>query len=116
MLKAKLQPKNFWQFLDCFFELSTHQQLLKPITQTGERFALMYEVLLHPDAQKVYINADKALAKKIARCLQQLEQTPRSHLNIKVLKGDYRVIYSVDDDILQVFIVAIPHRSEAYEP
>jgi len=37
----------------------------------------MYEVVLHPDAQKVYINADKALAKKIARCLQQLEQTPR---------------------------------------
>ena len=36
----------------------------------------MYEVILHPDAQKVYINADKALAKKIARCLQQLEQTP----------------------------------------
>ncbi|MEH2210205.1 type II toxin-antitoxin system RelE family toxin [Nostoc sp.] len=49
----------------------------------------MYEVLLHPDAQKVYVNADKALAKKIARCLQQLEQTPRSHPNIKALKGDY---------------------------
>jgi mRNA interferase RelE/StbE len=29
----------------------------------------MYEVV-HPDAQKVYINADTALAKKIARCLQ----------------------------------------------
>ncbi len=39
----------------------------------------MYEVLLHPDAQEVYINADKALAKKIARCLQHLEQIPRSH-------------------------------------
>ncbi len=49
----------------------------------------MYEVLLHPDAQKVYINADKALAKKIARCLQQLEQTSHSHPNVKALKGDY---------------------------
>jgi mRNA interferase RelE/StbE len=49
----------------------------------------MYEVILHPDAQKVYINADKALAKKIARCLQQLEQTPQSHPNIKALKRDY---------------------------
>lgn len=44
----------------------------------------MYEVLLHPDAQKVYVNADKALGKKIARCFEQLEQTPRSHPNIKV--------------------------------
>lgn len=86
----------------------------------------MYEVLLHPDAQKTYINADKSLAKKIARCLQQLEQTPRSHPNIKALKGafagyyryrigDYRVIYSVDDGIVQVFVIAIVHRSEAYE-
>ncbi|MEH2180261.1 type II toxin-antitoxin system RelE family toxin [Nostoc sp.] len=45
----------------------------------------MYEVVLHPDAQKVYIHADKALAKKIARCLQQLEQTPQLHPNIKAL-------------------------------
>ena len=86
----------------------------------------MYEVLLHPDAQKVYTNADKTLAKKIARCLQQLEQTPVSHPNVKALKGDYagyyryrmgeyRVIYSVDDEIVQVIVVAIAHRSEVYE-
>lgn len=87
----------------------------------------MYEVLLHPDAQKVYANADKALVKKIARCLQQLEQSPRSHPNIKALKGDYtgfyryrigdyRVIYSVEDQRVQVFVIAIAHRSQAYEP
>ncbi|MGL5834218.1 MAG: type II toxin-antitoxin system RelE family toxin [Waterburya sp.] len=87
----------------------------------------MYKVLLHPDAQKVYIKADKALAKKIARCLQQIEQTPRTHPNIKALKGhyagyyryrigDYRIIYSINDELEQVFVVAIAHRSEAYEP
>ncbi|MDZ8068264.1 MAG: type II toxin-antitoxin system RelE/ParE family toxin [Nostoc sp. DedQUE08] len=87
----------------------------------------MYEVILHPDVQEVYVNADKALAKKIARCLQQLEQTPRSHPNIKALKGDYtgyyryrigdyRVIYSIDDEVVQVLVVAIAHRSEVYKP
>jgi len=87
----------------------------------------MYDVLLHPDAQKVYLSADKALAKKIARCLQQLEQTPRSHPNITALKGDfagyyryrigdYRIIYSVDDRSVQVLVVAIAHRSEVYDP
>ena len=86
----------------------------------------MYEILLHPDAQKVYAKADKALAKKIAKCLQQLEQDPRSHPSIKALKGeysnlyryrigDYRIIYSVEDEIVQVFVVAIAHRSKAYE-
>ncbi|PZD72890.1 Toxin RelE [Acaryochloris thomasi RCC1774] len=87
----------------------------------------MYEVALHPDAQKVYLKADKALAKKIARCLQQLEQTPRSHPNIKALRGDYagcyryrigdyRVVYSIDDGQVLVLVVAIAHRSEAYKP
>jgi mRNA interferase RelE/StbE len=34
----------------------------------------MYEILLQPDAQEIYAKVDKALAKKIARCLEQLEQ------------------------------------------
>jgi mRNA interferase RelE/StbE len=87
----------------------------------------MYEDRLHPDAQKVYVNADKALAKKIGPCLAQIEPTPQLHPNIKALKGDfagyypyrigdYRVIYSIDDEIVLVFVVAIVHRSEAYEP
>jgi mRNA interferase RelE/StbE len=86
----------------------------------------MYEVLLHADAEKVYADADKALAQKIARCLQQLEQTPRSHPNIKALKGnyagyyryrvgDYRVVYSIDGEKVQVFVIAIAHRREVYE-
>ena len=86
----------------------------------------MYEVLLHPDAQDIYINAEKALAKKIARCLQQLEETPLFHPNVKALKGeyagyyryrigDYRVIYSVDEDIVQVFVITIVYRGEAYD-
>jgi mRNA interferase RelE/StbE len=42
----------------------------------------MYEVLLHPDAQEIYINADNALAKKIARCFQQ-----RSHRDSPACSG-----------------------------
>ena len=86
----------------------------------------MYEILLSPDAQAVYLNADKALVKKIARCFQQLEQTPLFHPNIKALKGDYigyyryrigdyRVIYSVDEEVVKVFVVIIVYRGEAYE-
>ncbi len=86
----------------------------------------MYDVLLHPDAQTAYVKADRALAKKIARCLEQLERNPRFHPNIKALKGDYtgyyryrigdhRIIYLIDDTLAQVFVVAIAHRSEAYE-
>ena len=86
----------------------------------------MYEVLLYPDAQAAYTSADKALAKKIGKCLQQLEQTPLFHPNIKALKGNYagyyryrigdcRVIYSVDDEVVKVFVLTIVKRGEAYE-
>ena len=86
----------------------------------------MYEVVLSVQAQKIYASADQALAKKIARCFEQLEQSPRYHPNIKPLKGDlagyyryrigdHRVIYQVDDEKNQVFVSTIVHRREAYE-
>jgi mRNA interferase RelE/StbE len=86
----------------------------------------MYEVVLSTEAQKIYASADQALAKKIARCFEQLEQSPRYHPNIKPLKGDlagyyryrigdYRVIYQVDDEANQVLVSTIVHRTEAYE-
>jgi mRNA interferase RelE/StbE len=53
----------------------------------------MYEVVLSAEAQKIYASADQALAKKIARCFEQLEQSPRYHPNIKPLKGDLAGYY-----------------------
>jgi mRNA interferase RelE/StbE len=86
----------------------------------------MYNVVLSAEAEVIYASADQALAKKIARCFEQLEQNPRFHPNIKPLKGDfagyyryrigdYRVIYEVDDETNQVIVNTIAHRSEVYE-
>ncbi|MDF5707504.1 MAG: type II toxin-antitoxin system RelE/ParE family toxin [Nostoc sp. S4] len=30
--------------------------------------------------------------------------------------GDYRVIYSIDDEVVQVLVMAVAHRNEVYEP
>lgn len=86
----------------------------------------MYEVVLYPEAKAAYARADRAFAKKIAKSLVQLEQNPRKHPNIKALKGnlaglyryrvgDYRMTYQIDDETMQVLVVTIKHRSEAYE-
>ncbi len=86
----------------------------------------MYEVVLAHEAQSIYASAAPALAKKIARCLEQLQQTPRTHPNIKALKGqlagyyryrlgDYRVVYSLNDETRRVLVVTIAHRKEVYE-
>ena len=86
----------------------------------------MYRVLLMKDAQHFYANAQPPLARKLARCFQQLEQTPRGHSNIKALSGelngylryrvgDYRVLYSIDEKKSTVSIEKITHRSDAYK-
>ncbi|MEH2048895.1 type II toxin-antitoxin system RelE family toxin [Nostoc sp.] len=86
----------------------------------------MYNVVLSAKAEEIYATADQALAKKVARCFEQLEQNPRFHPNVKPLKGDfagyyrdrigdYRVIYQVDDATNQVMVTNIAHRREAYE-
>lgn len=75
----------------------------------------MYNVVLSAKAEEIYATAHQALAKKVARCFEQLEQNPRFHPNVKPLKGDfagyyryridnYRVIYQVDDGTNQVRI------------
>ncbi len=86
----------------------------------------MYDVELLPKAKQFYANAELSLARKIARCLEQLEVNPRRHNNIKPLHGqfsgqwryrvgDYRVIYQIDDGRQRVHITAIVHRGQAYE-
>lgn len=86
----------------------------------------MFEVILSPEAQRFYSNADRPLARKLARCFTQLEREPRRHNNIKRLTGefaglwryrlgDWRVVYRIDDRARQVHILVIAHRSEVYE-
>lgn len=86
----------------------------------------MYKVVLTKKAKEFYANADLVLAKKIAKCFEVLEQTPYSHPNIKSLKGklkgyyryqlgDYRIIYEINDQQIQVIVVKIAHRSKVYE-
>ena len=86
----------------------------------------MYKVLLSLDAEKIFAKCDKALAKKLARCFRNLENSPRSHPNIKPLKGsysgyyryrvgDYRVVYSIEDELVVVNVILIAHRSKVYE-
>ena len=86
----------------------------------------MYSVRLLPQARRFYEIAGRPLAKKLARCFEQLEQNPRTHPNITRLKGpfagyyrfrigDHRVIYRIDERWRIVIVAIIAHRSEAYE-
>ena len=85
-----------------------------------------YFVTISTDAQAFFESSPASLQKKLDRCFAILKVSPRNYPNIKVLKGslsgyyrywvgDYRVIYEVNDDLHQVTIILIAHRSKIYE-
>jgi mRNA interferase RelE/StbE len=86
----------------------------------------MFEVELSPEAVAFYEGADRPLARKLARCFEQLEREPHRHGNIKRLTGsmagllryrvgDWRVLYRIDEDGSRVIVLVIAHRREVYE-
>jgi len=86
----------------------------------------MFEVILSPEARAFYTQADRPLARKLARCFAQLERERRRHNNVKRLSGqfagglryrvgDWRVIFRIDDRARQVYVLVIAHRSEVYQ-
>ena len=86
----------------------------------------MYKLELSQEAQRFYERCDKPIAKKLARCFQSLEKDPRQGNNIKPLKGkfagsyryrlgDLRVVYTIHDSAVTVFVITIAKRSDVYE-
>ncbi len=86
----------------------------------------MYEVFLTREAQRFYEEAEASLVRRLNRCFQYLKENPYEHPNIKRLKGplsgyfryrvgDWRVVYSVDEQKRVVVVLLIAHRSKAYE-
>jgi mRNA interferase RelE/StbE len=86
----------------------------------------MYQIILTKKAQKIYENASPSLLNKLNRCFEQLQNNPHSHRNIKRLQGqlagkfryrvgDWRVIYSINEENQLVIISIIAARGEAYE-
>ena len=86
----------------------------------------MYRVELSREAQRFYDRCDKPLAQKLARCFKSLENDPREGNNIKPLKGkfagsyryrvgDLRVVYTIHEHAVTVFVITIAKRSDVYE-
>jgi mRNA interferase RelE/StbE len=86
----------------------------------------MYKVELSREAQRFYQRCDKSISKKLARCFKSLETDPRTGNNVKALKGpfagayryrvgDLRVVYTINDQAITVFVITVAKRSDVYE-
>ncbi len=85
----------------------------------------MYDVILSAAAEAVYVRAQRPLARKLARCFEQLQQDPRSTNNTRQMAGessgywryrvgDWRVMYSIEEAEQRVIVLKIDHRSDIY--
>jgi mRNA interferase RelE/StbE len=83
-----------------------------------------YTVSVGRPAQKDIKSLDQSVRGRVILALRSLADDPRppgcrklvgSHNRWRIRVGDYRVIYTVDDAGRVVEIVAVRHRSKAYE-
>ena len=82
-----------------------------------------YKVKIKPSAVKELEKIPKKDLQKLTKMIQSLSINPRPHgceklsgqERYRVRKGNYRIIYSIEDDILIVYIVKIGHRKDIYK-
>ena len=80
-----------------------------------------YEVVLSPKAEKQLDELPTPLRRRITEAIEGLESNPRPH-GVKKLTGaenlwrirvgDYRIVYTIEDDRLIVLVVKVGHRRE----
>jgi mRNA interferase RelE/StbE len=82
-----------------------------------------YEVQLAPAALRSLRKLQRPIQVRIAHAIESLAANPRPPGVVKlsgedelhrIRAGDYRMLYSIQDDVLIVLVVAIGHRRDIY--
>ena len=83
----------------------------------------MYELIIKPAAEKQMDRLPAKTRKRITDALTELRKDPRPRGSLKmagpegfwrIRVGDYRVVYTIRDDVLLVLVVRVAHRKDAY--
>ena len=83
---------------------------------------MTYKVLIHKSAQDALARIPGGFQDRIIQAIRNLSSAPRPG-GVKKLAGrdawrirvgDYRVIYEIHDDGLEVLVVVVGHRREVY--
>ncbi len=84
----------------------------------------MYTVVIHKKAEKEIDKIPDVSAIKIAEAIYDLAENPRPSGCVKLIGSnnyyririaDYRIIYSIEDDILCIEVIKVAHRKESYK-
>jgi mRNA interferase RelE/StbE len=81
-----------------------------------------YKVYFRESVEKDFSVVPKKDLKKILRRIEALAENPRpsgcekltGRERYRVRQGQYRIVYSVQDEVLTVWIVKVGHRKDVY--
>jgi len=84
----------------------------------------MYKITFSKNADKALRRMPRDLALNIAHKIRQLAESPHAMRNVKKLTnhpgyrlrvGDWRVVYTVNDNELLIHVIKVKTRGEAYK-
>lgn len=84
---------------------------------------MAYRVVLLRSAARELADLPVQIQRRVARAINALAADPRSRGSRllagpdgiwRVRVGDYRILYRINDDLVEVLIIRIRHRSDAY--
>lgn len=81
-----------------------------------------YKIEIKKSAVKELESIPSKDLQKIIKKIELLSKNPRPNGSIKmsgkdhyrIRQGNYRILYSIEDDVLTVFVVKVGHRKDVY--
>ena len=82
-----------------------------------------YRIELRPAAARALGKLDPHVRRRVHGAIALLAQDPRppgaralqGRPGLRVRVGDYRIVYTVEDDVLLVVVVRLGHRRDVYD-
>ncbi|MBN2768684.1 MAG: type II toxin-antitoxin system RelE/ParE family toxin [Campylobacterales bacterium] len=82
-----------------------------------------YKIEIKKSAQKEIKNLPNKELKKVVDKIASLASEPRpagckklsGEEKYRIRVGSYRVLYSIEDDVLAIYVVKVGHRKDVYE-
>jgi mRNA interferase RelE/StbE len=82
-----------------------------------------YKIELRPAAARALRKLDPQVARRVQAAIALLAEDPRPPASKplrgrpawRVRVGDYRIIYTIEDDVLLIVVVTLGHRRDIYE-
>lgn len=84
---------------------------------------MSYRVIIAALAEKQLLAIDKPIRERLRRAIDALADNPRrsgvtamqGRPGYRARVGDYRILFTVHDDVIEVHVFRVAHRREVYE-